>query len=56
MPYELLAFRVPAFDGEIEFREHSQIKWVTKAELSLYDFPEPDLPIIAQLIGCPDFL
>src|ERR1700722_16299969 len=32
MPYEMLAFKVYSFEGEIELREHSQIVWVTKNE------------------------
>lgn len=42
----MLAFHVPSFQGEIQLNEHSQIKWVNPDEFYLYDFPEPNLPIL----------
>lgn len=42
----LLAFHVPSFTGEIQLKEHSDVKWVAPAEFSLYEFPAPDLPIL----------
>lgn len=49
-PYEMKAFRVPSFKGELELREHSQIKWVAKEELLSYEYPDADLPIIEALL------
>lgn len=48
---EMLAFFVPSFSGEINLNEHHQVKWVKKEELLLYDFPEPDKPIIQKLLS-----
>ncbi len=44
--FEMCVFRVPSFCGEITLNEHSAIAWVTSAELSQYEFPEPDLVVI----------
>ena len=49
-PMEMLVFFVPSFAGEIILHEHQQIKWVKKEELFLYDFPEPDKPVIHKLL------
>lgn len=50
LPMEMLAFFVPSFSGEINLTEHHQVKWVKKEDLPLYDFPEPDTPIIQKLL------
>ena len=42
-------FKVPSFEGEISLNEHSAIAWVDPSELSNYDMPEPDLPIVKVL-------
>lgn len=47
--FDMCVFRVPAFSGTITLDEHSAIAWVTPSELSNYEFPEPDLPIIELL-------
>lgn len=47
--YDMCVFKVPSFEGEIILKEHSAISWVTPDELSNYDFPEPDLPIVELL-------
>ena len=47
--YDMCVFRVPTFKGEINLNEHSAIAWVTTDELSLYTFPDPDLPIVELL-------
>lgn len=49
MQYEMRAFKVTSFTGEIILHEHSQMAWVTPRELSNYIFPEPDAPIIEIL-------
>lgn len=48
-PAEMCMFWVHEFTGEIELREHSAGAWVTAAELSNYQFPDPDLPVVAFL-------
>lgn len=47
---EMLVFFVHFFSGEIILHEHNQIKWVKKEDLLLYDFPEPDKPVIQKLL------
>ncbi|MDR3550822.1 MAG: (deoxy)nucleoside triphosphate pyrophosphohydrolase [Candidatus Babeliales bacterium] len=47
--FDMCVFRVPSFQGQITLNEHSAIAWVTPSELSNYEFPEPDLPIIELL-------
>jgi len=48
---ELMAFYVNSFSDEFILYEHKQIKWVSKNELELYDFPEPDKPIIQKVLN-----
>jgi mutator protein MutT len=47
--YDMCVFKVPSFHGEIKLNEHAAIAWVTPAELSNYNYPDPDLPIIKLL-------
>lgn len=47
--FDMCVFKVSAFEGEIILHEHSAIAWVTPSELSRYEFPDPDLPIIELL-------
>ncbi len=47
--YDMCMFKVPSFQGEIKLNEHSAIAWVTPNELSNYDMPEPDLPVVVLL-------
>ena len=47
---ELLAYRVPSYQGEIVLHEHSEVRWVFPRDLERYEFPEADLPIIRKLI------
>jgi len=47
--FEMRAFKVPSYKGEIQLIEHSAIAWLRPSELSQYEFPEPDLPIIELL-------
>ncbi len=47
--FDMCVFKVPSYTGEITLNEHSAIAWVTPAELSHYDMPEPDLPIVELL-------
>lgn len=47
--FDMCMFKVPSFNGEIKLNEHSAIAWVTPNELSDYDMPEPDLPVVALL-------
>lgn len=48
---EMRVYYVLSFANEITLYEHKQIKWVEKSELCLYDFPNPDKPIIQKLLS-----
>ena len=39
-----------AYQGEAASLEGQQIKWVTAAELSKYDFPKANLTVINKLL------
>lgn len=47
--FEMCMFKVHVFEGEITLHEHSAIAWVSVNELSNYDMPEPDLPVVERL-------
>ncbi len=47
--FDMCVFKVTSFEGEITLCEHSAMAWVFPAELSQYDMPEADLPIVALL-------
>ena len=47
--FELLAYRVKHVSGEMVLNDHEEIKWVTADEMSNYEFPPADLPIIKEL-------
>lgn len=47
--WDMCVFRVPSFEGELVLHEHADLAWVVPAKLSLYEFPEADLPIVALL-------
>jgi len=47
--FDMCAFKVSSFEGNIVLSEHSAIAWVTPSELSNYDMPDPDLPIVKFL-------
>ena len=57
--FDMCAFKVPSFEGNIFLSEHSAIAWVTPSELSNYEMPDPDLPIVKllqeQQQGDPNF-
>jgi 8-oxo-dGTP diphosphatase len=48
---ELLAFRARHLAGEFIPTDHSEIRWVTHAELAAYTFSPADVAIVARLIG-----
>ncbi len=47
--FDMCVFKVRSFKGEITLNEHSAIAWVVPADLSHYDMPDPDLPIVKLL-------
>jgi 8-oxo-dGTP diphosphatase len=49
-PMEMVVYYVPSYTGILALYDHKQLKWVTKQELSLYEFPDADKPIIEKLL------
>ncbi len=46
-------WRVTAFTGEAVGKEGQPLRWVTISELSEYEFPEANRPIVALLVDAP---
>lgn len=46
---ELLVFWCTIEEGELQLKEHEEVRWVTVAEMADYDFVEADLQVIAAL-------
>ncbi len=46
---ELLAYRASHVGGEFVLNDHSEIKWVTPAELLAYDLASADIPVARRL-------
>ena len=38
-------------EGEPEALEHKALRWITPGEISFYDFPEADLPVLAEYLA-----
>ena len=47
--FELLAYRVQHFSGNIVLNDHDKIKWISIDEISNYKFPPANTPIINYL-------
>ncbi|MCM8538412.1 MAG: (deoxy)nucleoside triphosphate pyrophosphohydrolase [Lentisphaeraceae bacterium] len=47
----LKTFLVDSFNGIPQSLVHAQLKWVSVAELSKYDFLKADVPIVEKLIN-----
>ena len=43
---ELIAFRVTIEGGSLVLNDHDEIRWVKPAELSAFNFADPDRPIV----------
>ena len=48
---EMRAFFMHIFTEPFILYEHQQIKWVKKEEVLLYEFPDPDIPIIQAILN-----
>jgi mutator protein MutT len=48
--WEMRAYFVTSFTGEIQLHEHQEVQWVRIEELSGYDMPNPDKPIVEKLL------
>ncbi len=44
----LIAFRCRIVDGVPDAGEHEELRWIEIDEAGAYDFPEADLPILAE--------
>jgi 8-oxo-dGTP diphosphatase len=47
--YDMCAYKVPSYQGEIALNEHAAMAWVSPDELSNYDMAAPDVPIVKLL-------
>jgi 8-oxo-dGTP diphosphatase len=50
---ELHVYRAYTVSGDFSLVDHDEIRWVERADLVNYEFPEADTPVIAKLLGCP---
>lgn len=50
IPIELLVYRVKHLSGDFNLNDHDEIKWVTRGELSQYDFMDADKPVVNKLM------
>jgi 8-oxo-dGTP diphosphatase len=48
---QLLVYRTFHVSGELELRDHDEVRWVLPEHLLQYDFPEADRSVIEKLIG-----
>jgi len=48
---KLIAYEVEYTSGEFILNDHQEIKWVTKEDLSNYDFAPADIPIVKKILG-----
>ena len=48
-PNDMSVFKIISYTGQITLNDHSAIAWVTPQELSNYEMPEPDAPIVELL-------
>ncbi len=47
--YELLVYKVEHISGNFVLNDHNEVKWITIDELSKFDFPPANTPIINYL-------
>ena len=47
--FELLVYKVEHISGNFVLNDHDEIKWITIAEISKFDFPPANTPIINYL-------
>ncbi len=48
---ELLAYEVKLISGKVIPHVHDAVRWVRPADLSAYDFPEANGPVIKAILG-----
>lgn len=49
---ELRAYFVTSVTGEFQLKDHLACLWVDAAQLTSFDMPEADLPIVQALLSC----
>ena len=47
--FDLIAYKVNHISGEFVLNVHEEIKWVSLNEMTNFEFPPADLPIIEKL-------
>ncbi len=47
--YDMHLFKVYNYQGQMQLHEHAAIAWVSAMDLSNYDYPQPDLPVVELL-------
>ena len=47
--FELLTYKVEHISGNFVLNDHDEVKWITIDEISNYDFPPANIPIINYL-------
>jgi mutator protein MutT len=47
--YDMHMFKVYQYEGQMQLHEHAHVAWVSAPELSSYQYPQPDLPVVALL-------
>jgi mutator protein MutT len=50
-PVELLVYRARIVAGEPSLHDHDELRWVRPEDLSSYEFPAADLPVVLRLAG-----
>jgi len=54
-PIKLMAFWCKWISGKFTLNVHSNLAWVNRQELDLYDFAPADIPLVDKLKGCHEF-
>lgn len=47
---DLSVYKVRHVAGKFLLNDHEEIRWITRSELNLYDFPEADYAVVRRLI------
>lgn len=53
---KLMAYRCQWVSGDITLKVHSDMAWVYRNELDLYEFAPADIPLVGKLKSFPAFL
>ncbi len=49
--FELIPFRCRLVGGELDIKEHKQVKWLKRSELMEIDWAEADIPILNNFLN-----